>query len=79
MARNEFAVIGLGRFGSNVALTLEQHGQPVLGIDENEAVVQRYASRLTQAVILDSSNIEALKEVDIMSFETVIGRLVWRC
>ena len=33
--KNEFAVIGLGRFGSALALSLEEHGHHVLGIDEN--------------------------------------------
>ncbi len=72
MGKHEFAVIGLGRFGRNVAKTLEQNGHHVLGIDENEELVQEIAPFLTQAVILDSTNMEALKAVDIMSFDTVI-------
>lgn len=72
MKKQEFAVIGLGRFGSNVALTLEQSGHHVLGIDQNEELVQRIAQDLTQAVIVDSTNVEALRALDIMSFDTVI-------
>ncbi len=72
MGKYEFAVIGLGRFGRNVAITLEQHGHNVLGIDENEELVQEIAPILSQAVIMDATNIEALKAVDIMSFDTVI-------
>ena len=72
MGKHEFAVIGLGRFGRNVALTLEEHGHHVLGIDENEELVQALAQELTQAVIMDATNEEALKAVDIMSFDTVI-------
>ena len=72
MGKHEFAVIGLGRFGRNVALTLEQNGHQVLGIDENEELVQELAPYLTQAVILDSTSMEALKAVDIMSFDTVV-------
>ena len=72
MGKHEFAVIGLGRFGRNVARTLEQNGHHVLGIDENEELVQEMAPFLTQSVILDSTNMEALKAVDIMSFDTVI-------
>lgn len=72
MGKHEFAVIGLGRFGRNVALTLEEHGHNVLGIDENEDLVQAISQELTQAVIMDATNIEALKAVDIMSFDTVI-------
>lgn len=72
MGKKEFAVIGLGRFGSNVALTLEQHGHHVLGIDENPEVVQMFANRLSQAVILDATNDNALRSVEIGAFHTVI-------
>lgn len=72
MGKHEFAVIGLGRFGRSVAITLEQNGHHVLGIDENEELVQEIAPYLTQAVIFDSTNIESLRAVDIMSFDTVI-------
>ena len=72
MGKHEFAVIGLGRFGRNVALTLEEHGHNVLGIDENEELVQAISQELTQAVIMDATNVDALKAVDIMSFDTVV-------
>ena len=72
MGKHEFAVIGLGRFGQTVALALEQMGHHVLGIDIDEELVQAVASQLTQAIIVDSTNIEALKALDIMSFDTVI-------
>jgi Trk K+ transport system NAD-binding subunit len=32
---NEFAVIGLGRFGINLARRLEELGHPVLGIERD--------------------------------------------
>lgn len=72
MKKQEFAVIGLGRFGRNLALTLEQSGHHVLGIDMDEELVQAWAPKLTQAVIADSTNVDALRALDIMSFDTVI-------
>jgi trk system potassium uptake protein TrkA len=72
MKRHEFAVIGLGRFGRNLALTLEENGHDVLGIDVDPDRVQEVADRLTQAVVLDSTNENALRAVDIQSFGTVI-------
>lgn len=68
----EFAVIGLGRFGSGVALTLESHDYRVLGIDYNAEIVQRLSDRITHVAVLDATDEEALKEVDITSFDTVI-------
>lgn len=69
---HEYAVIGLGRFGSSVALTLENSGYNVLGIDRDTELVQRFADRLTQTVALDSTNENALKEIGITTFDTVV-------
>ena len=51
----EFAVIGLGRFGSGVALQLEQNNYHVLGIDQDEEIVQRMSSLITHVAILDAN------------------------
>ncbi|MCS7061656.1 MAG: TrkA family potassium uptake protein [Anaerolineae bacterium] len=76
MARNnhptEYAVIGLGRFGSSVALTLTGLGYNVLGIDRDRDIVQQLADQLAQTVALDATNEDALRQVDITSYETVI-------
>ncbi|HMO59487.1 MAG TPA: TrkA family potassium uptake protein, partial [Roseiflexaceae bacterium] len=68
----EFAVIGLGRFGSSLALTLVERGFHVLGIDRDQPIVQRLADKITQVVQLDSTDEEALTAVDITSFDTVV-------
>ncbi|MCX7859900.1 TrkA family potassium uptake protein [Chloroflexus sp.] len=71
-SRLEFAVIGLGRFGRSVALNLIERGHTVLGIDRDPNIVQQLADRMTQVVALDSSNEDALRAVDIVSFDTVV-------
>lgn len=68
----EFAVIGLGRFGSGVALTLETHGYQVLGLDQDAEIVQRLSDRITHMAVLDSTDEEALKAVDITAVDTVV-------
>lgn len=68
----EFAVIGLGLFGANLALTLIERGYNVLGIDIDRGLVQQYADELTHTVALDSADEEALRAVDITAFDTVI-------
>ncbi len=70
--KEEFAVIGLGRFGSSLAIALEQAGHHVLGIDEDPDIVQRFANVLTHVVSIDATDEAALRAVDIMSFNTVI-------
>lgn len=70
--RPEFAVIGLGRFGTSLALALMESGHTVLGIDQDARLVQRLVDDLTQAVILDATDEDALREVDIGLFDTVV-------
>ncbi|MBX0327901.1 TrkA family potassium uptake protein [Oscillochloris sp. ZM17-4] len=71
-SRPEFAVIGLGRFGSSVALSLIDRGYTVLGIDRDPDIVQRLADRITQIVAMDATNEDALNAMDIRSFDTVV-------
>ncbi|MBI9044198.1 MAG: TrkA family potassium uptake protein [Anaerolineaceae bacterium] len=70
--KKEFAVIGLGRFGSSVAMELTQYGHYVLGIDINSQIVQNMADQLSQTACLDATQEDALMAVDIESFDAVI-------
>lgn len=70
--KQEFAVVGLGRFGTSVALTLIERGFSVLGIDNDRDIVQRASEQLTQVVALDATDEDALRAVDISSFDTVV-------
>jgi len=65
-------VIGLGRFGRAVVKTLVAKGFTVLGVDRDQAVVQAVLDICTQAVVLDSTNEDALRELGIASFDTVV-------
>jgi trk system potassium uptake protein TrkA len=69
---NEFAVIGLGRFGINVARRLEEMGHSVLGIESDPLVAKNVESDLTEVYVLDATNPDALIEADITSFKTVV-------
>jgi trk system potassium uptake protein TrkA len=68
----EYAVIGLGRFGSSLTLRLIELGHSVLGIDRNRELVQRLADDLTQTAVLDASDDEALRDIDITAFDAVV-------
>ncbi|MCA1992454.1 MAG: TrkA family potassium uptake protein [Coleofasciculus sp. S288] len=70
----QFAVIGLGRFGRAVCSTLHQLGHEVLGTDINEKrVAQALIDQIAaHAVQLDSTEPTALKEAGIFEFDTVI-------
>ncbi|MFN3889341.1 MAG: potassium channel family protein [Beijerinckiaceae bacterium] len=65
-------VIGLGRFGSAVASTLIRMGHEVLGVDSNPARVQEAAERLTDVLQTDCTSPEALRQIGIADFKTVV-------
>ncbi len=68
----QFAVIGLGRFGSSVARTLYSAGHQVLGIDESEERVRANLDNCTRAVEADATDEAALRALGIRNFDTVI-------
>jgi len=70
--KQEFAVIGLGRLGTAVARTLLERGRTVLGIDRDRNAVQLLADELTEALILDATDEDALRSVDIALYDAVV-------
>jgi len=70
--KKEFAVIGLGRFGGSICRELSEEGMQVLAIDINEERVNDYKNIATYAVIADTTDELALKELDIQDFDHVI-------
>jgi trk system potassium uptake protein TrkA len=72
MSKRDFAVVGLGRFGSSICRTLRGLGYDVLGIDSDMARVQAMRPLVTDAVQLDATDPEALRSVNIISYEAVV-------
>ncbi|MCM3588434.1 TrkA family potassium uptake protein [Mesobacillus maritimus] len=70
--KRQYAVIGMGRFGSSVAATLYKEGNEVLAIDKNSETINDHKDTVSYAVIGDSTEIETMKEVGIRNFDTVI-------
>ncbi|NGQ94452.1 TrkA family potassium uptake protein [Brevibacillus sp. SYP-B805] len=68
----QFAVIGLGRFGSSVARTLFEMDYEVLGIDEDEERVNDAIEHVTHAVVADTTDETALREIGIRNFDVVV-------
>jgi trk system potassium uptake protein TrkA len=66
----EFIVIGLGRFGTGLAMTLNAYNHEVLAIDLDMQRVQHVSQVLPHVIQLDSTNIDALREVGAESFDT---------
>lgn len=65
-------VVGLGRFGSAVALTMVERGREVLGVDDSAERVQHLADRLTHAMQLDTTDEEAMRQIGAAEFDQAI-------
>ena len=61
-------VIGMGRFGSALALELARRGTEVLAIDNRSKIVQALAGRLTRVVTADATDIDTLRELGVDEF-----------
>lgn len=68
----QFAVIGLGRFGSATSLELVKLGHSVLGVDANNKVVDRLADQITRAVIADVTDKHSLEELGLENYDVVL-------
>jgi trk system potassium uptake protein TrkA len=66
------AVIGLGRFGSSLALELMSEGTEVLGVDISEELVQEHNGLLTQVVRADATRKEVMQQLAIEDFDRVV-------
>ncbi|MGF9914624.1 TrkA family potassium uptake protein [Paenibacillus ehimensis] len=70
--KKQFAVIGMGRFGSSVAKTLSNLGFEVLAIDSSEQRTQDVSNIVTHVVQADSTDEEALRALGLRNFDVVI-------
>ncbi|WJH32272.1 TrkA family potassium uptake protein [Paenibacillus aurantius] len=72
MKPSQYAVIGLGRFGSSLAKELVELGYEVLGIDKNEEIVDEMDAYLTHTVVADSNDEEVLRSLGIRNFDCAV-------
>lgn len=68
----KFCVIGLGRFGYHVAITLAENGMEVLGVDSNESIVASIRDQITQAICLRVTDESSLRSIGVEEMDTVI-------
>ena len=64
-----FIVIGLGRFGTETALSLCRQGCEVLAVDSSNELIQQVSDQVTQAVVADARDKDVLRALDAKSFD----------
>jgi trk system potassium uptake protein len=70
--KKQFAVLGLGRFGSKIARELFYKKQEVIAVDKDETVIQGIKDEVTHAFVGDITDEAALKEAGVADCDTVI-------
>lgn len=59
----QVVVLGLGRFGRQLCLTLAELGHDVLAVDQNELEVQLIADEVSKAASADITDLDALRDL----------------
>ena len=72
LAKKQFVIIGLGRFGASIAKTLYALGNDVLAIDKKEDLVQEISDSVTHAIQMDATDESALRTLGIRNFEVAV-------
>lgn len=67
-----YVVIGLGRFGREIAAKLYACGDDVLVIDTDENTVDKFADKVTRAVAADARDIDVLKKLGVDTFDRAV-------
>lgn len=68
----KFGVIGLGRFGHDVATLLTENGMEVLAVDDNESIVASISDNVTQAICIHITDEVSLINIGMHEMDTVI-------
>lgn len=68
----QFAVLGLGSFGRNVALTLERLGSDVIAVDKSYEKIQEISDSVTYAMRADLADPDALKSLGARNLDAAV-------
>lgn len=71
MMKEGYAVLGLGRFGTTIALTLAEAGFQIMAVDVNEEAVQDIASQVTYAVRGDVTDPDMVRSLGLGNLDGV--------
>ena len=67
-----YIVIGLGRFGWEMAVKLYECGEDVLAMDTDESLVDKIADRVTKAVTADARDVDVLRKLGAGTFDKAV-------
>jgi len=68
----QYLVVGAGRFGSAVAVTLARKGAQVMVLDKDEQTVQQLSEIVTEAIQIDVTDPGALGRLDLGEMDVAV-------
>jgi len=68
----KYIVVGLGVFGSSIAEKLAEMGNEVIGVDISMSKVEGIKEKITHAISLDATDMEAIKSLPLDDTDIVI-------
>ncbi|MBM4235601.1 MAG: TrkA family potassium uptake protein [Firmicutes bacterium] len=70
--RKQVMVIGVGRFGSSVALNLVELGHDVLVVDKNQDLIQQISTEVTNAVVANAASESGIQALGVNNFDAIV-------
>lgn len=71
----QYAIIGLGNFGSQVATLLQEKGNEVIAIDSDETKIDRIKDKVTEAIVANVTDKETLSRLITPDLDAVVVSL----
>jgi len=68
----KFIVVGLGTFGSSLAVRLVEDGHEVIGVDDDPTHVDIHQNKLTHTLKMDSTNEQAVMSLPLSDTDVVV-------
>lgn len=68
----KFCVIGLGRFGYQLATVLADNGMEVMAVDNNESIIASIRDKVTQAICMRVTDESSLRSIGVDEMDTVV-------
>lgn len=70
--KNEYFIIGYGKFGSEIGKVLNANGLNVVALEQNQQLVEKAAETCSYAIKVDATDIDQLQQTGIAKAKTVI-------
>lgn len=68
----KFIVFGLGNFGAALSQQLVNLGHEVIGVDHKQELVNKYSSVITNTIMVDATNKEAIQQLPLEHTDAAI-------